>query len=88
MLLSISSLVMGEEEPAVNEPGWEREKGSKASQKYNKNLRRQTIRHGMLRQLQNLPAPWADVIKGHFKHKRSVLIEQLDQWLEEDDGNS
>ncbi|CAO1626480.1 unnamed protein product [Parajaminaea phylloscopi] len=88
VLLSISSMVMGEKEPAINEPGWASYGGRPESLAYTKNVRRQTVRHAMLNQLKEPQLPWADVIKGHFKHKRASLEKQLTEWLREDDGRA
>lgn len=71
VLLSITSMVMGLEEPCINEPGWERHKGTESSLKYSKNLRRQTVRVAMKQMLEQPPHPWEEVIKQHFKLKVS-----------------
>lgn len=86
VLLSITSMVMGLEEPCVNEPGWERYRGTKTSKAYSKNLRRQTVRVAMKQMLERPPHPWEDVIKEHFRLKKTAIDEQLDEWLKEDDN--
>lgn len=79
---------MGEEEPAVNEPGWTSMAGSAGSRAYTRNLRRQTVRHAMLNQLKSPTAIWKDIILGHFKHKRASVEKQLNEWLNQDDGEA
>lgn len=71
VLLSITSMVMGLEDPCVNEPGWEHHRGTEASRQYSKNLRRQTVRVAMKQMLEKPPVAWEDVIQQHFKLKVS-----------------
>lgn len=85
VFLSITALIMATEDPCVNEPGWTNRKGTPFSTRYNKNLRRQTVHLTMLEMLKNPPAPWEDVIRGHFKLKKAEIKEQLDLWVKEDD---
>ena len=40
----------------------------------------------MLGMLKNPPEPFGDVIRTHFKLKASSIVEQLDKWLQIDDG--
>ena len=84
VLVSIQSLVLSEE-PILNEPGWERHAGSASSKAYTKNVRRMNVKIAMLDLLNNPPAPWKEVIDGHFYHKRKYLAKLLDKWLADDD---
>jgi len=86
VLLSIQSLIMGEEEPCVNEPGWANERGSKNSLAYNKNLRRMTVATAMVKNLQDPPHPWKEVVEGHFRAKAKDVLSLAEKWLAEDDG--
>ncbi|CAO1620347.1 unnamed protein product [Sympodiomycopsis kandeliae] len=86
VLLSITSMVMGLEEPCINEPGWDSYKGTESSLRYSKNLRRQTVRVAMKQMIENPPHPWESVIKQHFKLKKLAILDQLEEWKREDDG--
>ncbi|KAE8257269.1 hypothetical protein A4X13_0g2464 [Tilletia indica] len=86
VLLSIQSLIMGEEEPAVNEPGWEKQRGSKSSEAYTKNIRRMTVATAMLANLKEPPHPWKELIEGHFRAKGKEILQLVQKWLDEDDG--
>lgn len=88
VLLSIQSLVMGVEEPALNEPGWSSMAGQPFSTAYSKNCRRQTVAVAMLDHLKSPEALWKDVIEGHFRLKGQALFTLLDTWLGEDDGHA
>jgi hypothetical protein len=85
VLISIQSLVMGVEEPALNEPGWSSLGGKPESIAYTKNCRRQTVAVAMLNQLKEPDSIWKDIIEGHFRLKARSLFVQLDRWLNEDD---
>ncbi|KAK0552846.1 hypothetical protein OC845_001514 [Tilletia horrida] len=87
VLLSIQSLILGEEEPMVNEPGWTGRRGSESSLAYTKNLRRMTVATAMIKNLKEPPYPWREVIEGHFRAKAKHIIKLVDKWLSEDDGN-
>lgn len=88
VLLSIQSLVMGVEEPALNEPGWSSQAGSSFSKAYSKNCRRQTVTFAMYQHLKYPDPLWKDIISGHFRLKKAAIFELLDKWLDEDDGRS
>lgn len=87
VLISIQSLVMGVEEPALNEPGWSSFAGNPSSIAYTKNCRRQTIAVAMLGHLKDPSPIWKGIIEGHFRLKTAYLCKQLDKWLQEDDQN-
>jgi hypothetical protein len=40
----------------------------------------------MLGNLRNPPEPFEDVIRTHYRLKARSISEQLDKWLQEDDG--
>ena len=40
----------------------------------------------MLGMLKNPPEPFEEVIRTHFRLKSRSIMQQLDKWLEEDDG--
>ncbi|CAD6959755.1 unnamed protein product [Tilletia controversa] len=86
VLLSIQSLIMGEEEPSANEPGWEKARGTKPSEMYTKNLRRMTVATAMLANLKEPPHPWKEVVEGHFRAKSKEILELVQRWLDDDDG--
>jgi hypothetical protein len=88
VLISIQSLVMGVEEPALNEPGWSSYAGKAQSIAYSKNCRRQTVAVAMLKHLSDPDTIWKDVIEGHFKLKARSICKQVDKWIKEDDGNA
>ncbi len=73
-------------EPSSNEPGWESYSGSESALKYTRNIRRMNASVAMLGLLKEMPAPWGDVIKGHFFHKRDSIKKLLEKWSREDDG--
>jgi hypothetical protein len=87
LLVSIQSLILIEE-PYFNEPGYQNSYGShegtKRSEAYNKNIRKQNINWGIINALKN-PAPeFESVIMKHFEHKRFDIMEMIDKWTKED----
>lgn len=74
------------EEPYLNEPGWASSGGTPQSKAYSANVRRMVVRTAMLGNLLNLPEPFEDVIRTHFRLKARCISSQLDKWLDEDDG--
>ncbi|KAG0148440.1 hypothetical protein CROQUDRAFT_654953 [Cronartium quercuum f. sp. fusiforme G11] len=87
VLISIQSMILNEE-PYLNEPGWSKMGGTPQSRAYNLNVRRMVVDDAMLGSLKKPNPAFADVIKTHFKLKSQVIKAQLDQWLQEDDGQS
>lgn len=85
VLISIQSMILCDE-PYLNEPGWANGAGTAPSIAYTKNCRRMNVRIAMLGNLKNPPEPFADIIQTHFRLKARSISEQLDKWLEEDDG--
>ncbi|CAN0076319.1 unnamed protein product [Discosporangium mesarthrocarpum] len=69
VLVSIQSLILVPE-PFFNEPGYERQLGTKegkiSSQQYNDRQRENTIRLAMLDMLARPLSTFADVVKSHF----------------------
>ncbi|KAI0690863.1 ubiquitin conjugating enzyme family protein [Cytidiella melzeri] len=87
VLISIQSMILCEE-PYLNEPGWANCAGTAQSKQYSANVRRMVVRTAMLGNLKNPPAPFADVIRTHFRLKARSIIKQLDEWLALDDGKA
>jgi baculoviral IAP repeat-containing protein 6 len=86
VLVSIQSLILIDE-PYYNEPGAEllREttEGTKASNRYSKELYPKTIQWAMIEQIRN-PAPcFKDVIQKHFELKRDDILKQVDRWTKD-----
>lgn len=44
------------------------------------------VKTAMLGNLKNPPEPFADVIRTHFRLKARSITQQLDEWLQQDDG--
>ena len=86
VLVSIQSLILVDK-PYFNEPGWEKQMNTKigqiASFKYNDNIRLQTMRWGILDQINNPIPGFEDMIKNHFKMKKQEIISTIDKWIEE-----
>eukprot|EP01114_Cavostelium_apophysatum_P004652 TRINITY_DN1498_c0_g2_i1.p1 TRINITY_DN1498_c0_g2~~TRINITY_DN1498_c0_g2_i1.p1 ORF type:complete len:1661 (-),score=558.77 TRINITY_DN1498_c0_g2_i1:26-5008(-) len=86
VLVSIQSLILVEQ-PYFNEPGYEEEMstpyGKQASAEYNEVIRLGTIRWAMTEQLRNPSPGFEEVIKAHFKIKRSIIVRQIRKWLKE-----
>ncbi|KZT62275.1 hypothetical protein CALCODRAFT_462875 [Calocera cornea HHB12733] len=85
VLISIQSMILCDE-PYLNEPGWEAQRGTAASEQYSANVRRMVVHTAMIGNLQNAPEPFADIIRTHFRLKARSLRIQLDKWLALDDG--
>eukprot|EP00271_Cylindrocystis_brebissonii_P003861 TRINITY_DN15104_c0_g1_i1.p1 TRINITY_DN15104_c0_g1~~TRINITY_DN15104_c0_g1_i1.p1 ORF type:complete len:1561 (+),score=311.97 TRINITY_DN15104_c0_g1_i1:366-5048(+) len=86
VLLSIQSSILNEE-PVYNEPNLRSmqgtDEGNEMSRKYNSEIRIQTVRHAMLRQLKNPPEGFAEVVVEHFRLQRGSILRQCLQWLDE-----
>jgi len=87
VLISIQSMILSDE-PYLNEPGWEAQRGTPASDAYSANVRRMVVHSAMMGNLKNPPEPFADVIRTHFRLKARSLQKQLDKWLSTDDGRN
>uniref|UniRef100_A0A915KZK7 UBC core domain-containing protein n=1 Tax=Romanomermis culicivorax TaxID=13658 RepID=A0A915KZK7_ROMCU len=78
VLVSIQSLIF-HEQPYFNEPGYEKligtEKGVKASNDYNKEVRRNCVSIAILDVLTNPPPDFEDVIKLHFSLKKEKVTQ-------------
>ncbi|KZS97566.1 hypothetical protein SISNIDRAFT_449083 [Sistotremastrum niveocremeum HHB9708] len=85
VLISIQSMILVEE-PYINEPGWATSAGTPQSRAYSANIRRMVVHTAMLGNLKNPPEPFENVIRTHFKLKAKTITQQLDTWLEMDDG--
>ena len=44
-----------------------------------------TVRWGMLEMLLHPPVAFAEVVRGHFLHKRDEIKAQVEQWIKEVD---
>ncbi|KZO91353.1 hypothetical protein CALVIDRAFT_521696 [Calocera viscosa TUFC12733] len=87
VLISIQSMILCDE-PYLNEPGWEGQRGTPASEQYSANVRRMVVQTAMMGNLKNPPEPFADIIRTHFRLKARSLRVQLNKWLALDDGAS
>ncbi|RDB22602.1 Baculoviral IAP repeat-containing protein 6 [Hypsizygus marmoreus] len=85
VLISIQSMILCDE-PYLNEPGWAGSAGTAQSRAYSANVRRMVVKTAMLGNLKNLPDPFGDVIRTHFRLKARSIRTQLDDWLRNDDG--
>ncbi|EJT97519.1 hypothetical protein DACRYDRAFT_84483 [Dacryopinax primogenitus] len=85
VLISIQSMILCDE-PYLNEPGWEAQRGTAASGRYSANVRRMVVHTAMMGNLKNPPEPFGDVIRTHFRLKARSLRTQLNKWLAMDDG--
>mmetsp|Transcript_25936 Transcript_25936/g.32338 ORF Transcript_25936/g.32338 Transcript_25936/m.32338 type:complete len:639 (-) Transcript_25936:58-1974(-) len=84
VLVSIQSLIFVPD-PYFNEPGYERDintvLGKKRSENYNNGVRRDTLCHAILDQINgNESSVFNEVILKHFQIKRRKVIEQLGEW--------
>ncbi|EGG03790.1 uncharacterized protein MELLADRAFT_65352 [Melampsora larici-populina 98AG31] len=87
VIISIQSMILCQE-PYLNEPGWSKMSGTPESKAYNLNVRRMVVDDAMIGSIKNPNPAFADVIKTHFRLKSQVIKDQLDQWLQEDDGQA
>jgi len=83
VLTSIQGLIFCEE-PYFNEPGYEKNRDTKAgkelNEKYNEPIRFQTMRLGMLNQLKSPSFGFEDVINNHFRMHKDKIYKKLDDW--------
>jgi hypothetical protein len=104
VLVSIQGLILVPD-PFYNEPGFEKGRGKpdfiKRSDTYNKNIRKNTLQHGILdfltqavkslqpehpqQSLTDYPEYTSVVVK-HFYERRDAIREQVDEWLAADVG--
>jgi len=87
VLISIQSMILCDE-PYLNEPGWEAQRGTPQSESYSANVRRMVVHTAMIGNLKNAPEPFADIIRTHFRLKARSLRTQLNKWLILDDGGA
>jgi ubiquitin-protein ligase len=84
VLMSIQSLIFVNN-PFFNEPGYESTKNTRSgdakSDQYNRNVRWNNVRWGMLEQIRQVDKScFKDVITKHFIHKQDVIKQQLSEW--------
>eukprot|EP01098_Paradermamoeba_levis_P011129 TRINITY_DN4731_c0_g4_i3.p1 TRINITY_DN4731_c0_g4~~TRINITY_DN4731_c0_g4_i3.p1 ORF type:complete len:395 (-),score=154.58 TRINITY_DN4731_c0_g4_i3:38-1075(-) len=91
VLISIQSFILVEK-PYFNEPGYERQMGTKEGDQnnkdYNDNIRLQTIRWAMVEQLRKPSPGFEDVVQTHFRVNRQLIWKQCQEWLKESTGNT
>ncbi|XP_062509356.1 baculoviral IAP repeat-containing protein 6-like isoform X2 [Corticium candelabrum] len=84
VLVSIQSLILVME-PYFNEPGYEREIGTKEgdihNQEYSAEVRVNTIRHAIIGQLRNPSPGFEDAIRMHFYLKKERVLKECESWL-------
>ena len=75
--MSIQSLILVSE-PYFNEPGYEREIGTKEgdlhNQEYNAEVRANNIRHAMIAQLKDPSPGFEEAIRTHFYLKKDQIL--------------
>jgi len=86
VLVSVQSLIFVPE-PYFNEPGYERQIGTKmgeeASRKYSETIRLGTAEHAILGQLK-CPSPgFEKIIKTHFFLKKDYVLKTVGTWVED-----
>jgi len=86
VLLSCQGLVLGTDEPFFNEPGYEHYKGGKQykreSNRYNRNIRKQTLRWGILDPLQQI------VMQEEHVEKRRQFLTKLQEQRQKKEESS
>lgn len=86
VLISIQSLILVEE-PYYNEPGWEREmhteRGKKKSFDYNDNIRINTLKWGIVDQIENPPNGFENFVRNHFESKKEEILDITNTWMME-----
>eukprot|EP00467_Chlorarachnion_reptans_P007754 CAMPEP_0114501072 /NCGR_PEP_ID=MMETSP0109-20121206/8300_1 /TAXON_ID=29199 /ORGANISM="Chlorarachnion reptans, Strain CCCM449" /LENGTH=801 /DNA_ID=CAMNT_0001678771 /DNA_START=12 /DNA_END=2418 /DNA_ORIENTATION=- len=81
VLISIQAMILGIDEPIANEPGWERDRGSERSRKYNSILSHGTMLYAMYEHIKKPPHGFEEPVKLHFWEKKEFLLEkQLPKW--------
>jgi len=86
VLISIQSLILIDN-PYFNEPGNESKMhtpaGIKASKSYNHNIRVECVRWAMIDQLRNPSSGFEDIIRTHFKLKRQLVLDEVNEWVKD-----
>jgi len=86
VLISIQSLIFNDQ-PYFNEPGWERELGTKKgddnSRIYNYQIRLNTMKWAILEQLKNPNKNFEKMIKKHFFLKKDIILKECLKWVKE-----
>eukprot|EP01119_Soliformovum_irregulare_P016152 TRINITY_DN463_c0_g2_i4.p1 TRINITY_DN463_c0_g2~~TRINITY_DN463_c0_g2_i4.p1 ORF type:complete len:834 (-),score=313.83 TRINITY_DN463_c0_g2_i4:9-2510(-) len=86
VLVSIQSLILVPQ-PYFNEPGYERQMGTKIgdteNRKYNETIRTATVEISMLGQLKNPSLGFEKVIRNHFAVKKEKILSVVESWLEQ-----
>jgi baculoviral IAP repeat-containing protein 6 len=89
VIVSIQSLILVPD-PYFNEPGYEgtmgTPEGNAKSGAYNENLRKETVRWGMVECLLRPPAGFEEVVRTHFRLRRPAVLQQVAQWCEQAQG--
>lgn len=85
VLVSIQAMILGEENPYGNEPGYERTlhtaSGKIASEQYNQTQRYNTVQYSMLPALRGqAPKGFEEPLKVHFMLKGEVIKTQVRDW--------
>ncbi len=83
IVVSIQALILVKN-PYYNEPGYENLPNNIESEKYNKNIRKYTHNVAIIETLKNVERdeyhPFTDIIKTHFKIKKTHIMNKLTQW--------
>lgn len=83
VLISIQAMILGIDEPIANEPGWERDRGSTKSKRYNSILSHGTMLFAMYDHLKAPPDGFELPVQLHFSMIKKYLLEtQLPKWNE------
>ncbi|GAB5363794.1 hypothetical protein AAMO2058_000913900 [Amorphochlora amoebiformis] len=79
--LSFQAMILGTDEPIANEPGWERDKGTSKSKRYNSILSHGTMLYAMYEHIKSPPDGFKEIVNTHFwEHKDHLLKKQLPTW--------
>ncbi|KAK3912332.1 Baculoviral IAP repeat-containing protein 6 [Frankliniella fusca] len=91
VLVSIQSLIMVAE-PYFNEPGYDSlmgtPDGKASSDNYNRNVKLQTVRLAMIEMLKYPPVDFEEVVKTHFRIKRWRIIQEIEDFMALNPGQS
>lgn len=91
VLVSIQSLIMVAE-PYFNEPGYDSlmgtADGKASSDTYNRNVKLQTVRLAMIEMLKYPPVDFEEVVKTHFRIKRWRIIQEIEDYMVLNPGQS
>jgi baculoviral IAP repeat-containing protein 6 len=84
VLISIQSLIFIDQ-PYFNEPGYEHnintEQGKRDSSKYNQGVQYNTLCWAMVDMIKNPPKGFEDIIRNHFRMKKSHIMNTVHEWL-------